>query len=271
MVVFLYLAGAAVLLFAMYLLALKGRRNAPGLEQLRKWRYAHRGLHGDGKPENSMAAFRAAKDGGFGIEFDLHLLKDGNLGVMHDSNLFRTTGEEGRMEDLTTEDLCRYHLGGTEETIPQFSQVLELFDGKAPLIIELKSVDSNFARLAETACRQLEGYKGPYCLESFDPRVVRWLKCNRPELIRGQLAEGMRKGDSPYPWLLRFGMAFLLSNFWNRPDFIAYDFTTRKNLSVFFCRRLWKITGVSWTIRTKEQFADAQNEGWIPIFEGFLP
>ena len=260
-----------LLLAALYLLSLRGRRNMPGMEELAGWKYAHRGLHDAAKPENSMAAFRAALDAGFGIEFDLHLLKDGNLGVMHDSELLRITGVSGKMEDLTTEDLGKYRLGGTEETIPQFSQVLELFDGKAPLIIELKCVDGNYAKLAETACRQLEGYKGLYCLESFDPRVVRWLKCNRPDLIRGQLSENSLVRQTKHPWILRFALTYLLSNFLTRPDFIAYDFPTRKNLSVFLCRKLWKIPGVSWTLKTREQFEAAMEEGWTPIFEGFTP
>lgn len=51
---------------------------------------------GDGAAENSMTAFRLAVENGYGMEFDLHLLKDGNLGVMHDSLLNRTTGQAGR-------------------------------------------------------------------------------------------------------------------------------------------------------------------------------
>lgn len=256
---------------ALYLLSLRGRRNHPGLERLRGWSYAHRGLHDEEKPENSMAAFRAALEHGYGIEFDLHLLKDGNLGVMHDSALLRTTGREGRMEELTTEDLKNYHLGGTEETIPEFRQVLELFDGQAPLIIELKSVDNNYARLTETACAMLEGYSGPYCLESFDPRCIRWLRKNRPELIRGQLAENSMGLKGAYPWLLRFVTTNHLENFLTLPDFIAYRYADRKTLSNAICRGLWKIQGVSWTIRTQQEYDTAVREGWLPIFENFLP
>lgn len=76
-----------VVLFVLYLLSLRGRRNAPGWEGLLGWKYAHRGLHDEKKPENSLAAFRAALEHGYGAELDLHLLADGNLGVMHDSDL----------------------------------------------------------------------------------------------------------------------------------------------------------------------------------------
>ena len=129
------------------LLSLRGRSCHPLMQDLRGWAYAHRGLHSDGIPENSMAAFRAALEKGYGIEFDLHLLKDGNLAVIHDSALKRTTGKEGRVEDLTTQELERYALEGTEETIPTFRQLLDLYAGKAPLIVELKPVDGNHAAL----------------------------------------------------------------------------------------------------------------------------
>lgn len=218
-----------------------------------------------------MAAFRAALDHGYGIEFDLHLLKDGNLGVMHDSQLLRTTGKEGRMEDLTTEELADYHLQGTSETIPEFRQVLELFDGKAPLIIELKTDGGNHAALTETACRMLEDYKGPYCIESFDPFCIYWLKKNRPDIIRGQLAENAMAAKGRYPWIVRFITTYYLENFLTLPDFIAYRFQDRKTASNAICRKLWGIQGVSWTLRNPEDFKAAEEEGWLPIFEGFIP
>ncbi len=265
-----YVCIFAVLITA-YLLLIQGRKGHPGLEAFRGWYYAHRGLHGEGRPENSMAAFRAALEGGYGIEFDLHLMKDGNIAVIHDSKLKRTTGSDGRIEDLTTEDLPNYHLEGTEETIPTFRQLLDLYAGKAPLIVELKPVDGNHAQLCQAACEMLDTYEGPYCLESFDPRCIRWLKVNRPELIRGQLAENSLKTYTDVPWILRFALTYNLLNCWTMPDFIAYKFADRKNLSNDYCRKVWKLVGVSWTIRNKEDFDTAVKEGWLPIFEGFTP
>lgn len=259
-------------LVLLWILALRCRRNRPGLADLRNWSYAHRGLHGPGVPENSMVAFRAALDGGFGVELDVHLLKDGNLAVMHDSLLNRTTGQAGRMEDLTTEDLKHYFLEGTAETIPEFGQVLALFGGRAPLIIELKSADGNHAALTEAACKLLEGYPGPFCMESFDPKCVAWLRKNRPDIIRGQLAENFFRSRNDLPDHLKFLATNLLFNFLTVPDFIAYKFADRNTTpSTVLCRKLWRAQGVSWTLRTREEYDTAVSEGWLPIFEGFLP
>ena len=256
-----------LLLFATYC-----RKGHAGLKDLQGWSYAHRGLHGNGIPENSMAAFKAALDHGYGIELDIHLLRDGNLAVIHDSLLNRTTGQAGRVEDLTTEELKNYPLEGTEETIPEFMDVLTLYNGKAPMIIELKPVDNNYAALAEAACKMMETYKGVFCMESFDPRCVAWLKKHRPDIIRGQLTENFFKTKNDLPDILRFALTHNLLNFLTNPDFIAYNFPHRKDsFTTELCRRLWKVQGVSWTLRSKADYDTAVNEGWLPIFEGFQP
>ena len=149
---------AILSLLLLYTLLIRGRRGHKDLQSLRGWAYAHRGLHGDGIPENSMAAFRAALEAGYGIELDVHLLKDGSLAVIHDYALVRTTGCDGKIEDLTADQLANYPLEGTEETIPNFRDVLALYAGKAPLIIELKAIDGNHAALCEAACKAMEGY-----------------------------------------------------------------------------------------------------------------
>lgn len=262
----------AVLLIAVYLFALMGRTGHQGLAGLRGRAYAHRGLHGNGVPENSMQAFRLALEKGYGVELDIHLMKDGKLAVIHDASLKRTAGADIKIEDLTAEDLKNYRLEGTEEHIPLFTEVLELFAGKTPLIVELKAEGNNHAALCEAACDLLEGYDGAYCVESFDPRCISWLKKNRPHVVRGQLAENfLAAKKSPLPWSLRLALTAHLFNIAILPDFIAYKFADRKRFGTFLCRRFWGIQGVAWTIRSQADFDTAIEEGWIPIFEGFEP
>ena len=263
--------GLLVLLCGGYILMLRCRKGQPGLKDLQGWNYAHRGLHGNGVPENSMEAFRLALEGGYGIELDVHLMKDGTLAVIHDASLLRTAGVDVKIEDLTLEDLPQYRLEGTDEKIPLFREVLDLYEGKAPMIIELKAHGNAYA-LTEAVCEMLKDYKGVFCLESFDPRCIYWLRKNRPDLIRGQLSEDYSKNPHRHaPAAVEFLLAHQLENFLIVPDFVAYRFSDRNILGVKLARRIWGAQGVVWTIKSQEDLDTAVAEGFLPIFEGFRP
>ena len=262
---------ACLFLISLYIFCLGGRTDHKHLHKLRDWKYAHRGLHNETRPENSMAAFRAALERGYGIELDIHLMKDGNLAVIHDSSLKRVAGADVNIEDLKLEDLPNYTLGNSGEQIPLFSQVLDLYRGKAPLIVELKCVGNNYAQLCQAALEMLDRYDGPFCMESFDPRVTGWLRKNRPDIIRGQLSENWFHSKAKLPGILKFVMSYHISNVYTRPDFVAYKYADRKAFGTEICRKFWGIQGVSWTLKTPQEYETAVDEGWIPIFEGFEP
>ncbi|MBQ8797496.1 MAG: glycerophosphodiester phosphodiesterase [Oscillospiraceae bacterium] len=259
-------------LCCLYVLSTICRRGKDRMGALYGWKYAHRGLHGNGVPENSMEAFRRAREHGYGVELDVHLLADGNLAIIHDHDLKRTTGKEGRIEELTVDQLGEYFLEGTMQTIPEFGQVLRLFDGRVPLIVELKAAGKNHAALCKKVCEMLGAYSGVFCLESFDPRCVYWLRKNRPDLVRGQLTENFLKTKtSTLPWILKFIMTFQITNFLTRPDFVAYKFKDRKHFSNKIVRGLWKTPSVTWTLVNEQELETALAEKRVPIFEGFEP
>ncbi|MBQ9861588.1 MAG: glycerophosphodiester phosphodiesterase, partial [Clostridia bacterium] len=251
-------------LIVLYLLSVSGRAGHKGLDALQGNVFAHRGLHNDTRPENSLSAFKAAKEKGYGIELDLHLLKDGSLAVFHDHTLVRMTGKDGTVEDLTAKDLTQIHLNGTAETIPTFEEVLALFDGTVPLIVELKAA-KNHGALVDAAVKALRGYRGAYCVESFDPRCLWHLRRWHPDIIRGQLSQNFMKSDEKLSGVTKFVLTHLLTNFLTRPDFVAYRFTDRKELSVTLARKLWGVQGVVWTLTDNEQHAKALKEGYLPI------
>ena len=263
-----------LVLFELYTLLLQCRKGHPQWKFLRLWRYAHRGYHDQPQiPENSMAAFRRAVAHHYGAELDVHLMRDGHLAVIHDASLKRTAGAEVLVEDLTAEELKQYRLEGTEERIPLLEEVLPLFEGKTPLIVELKSERGNYNELAAAACAVLDRYRVAYCVESFDPRCLRWLKKHRPEIVRGQLSgnllrDGQGSGQSK---LTLFLLSRLLMNFLGKPDFIAYNHLDRDNISLRWCRKFYKVQEVSWTVRSRQEMTALEGDNCLVIFEKFDP
>ena len=258
-----------------YGLLIKPRRNHPGWDALSGVRYAHRGLHDMrlGIPENSMAAFRRAVERGFGAELDVHLMADGELAVVHDSSLARVCGKSVRIEDLTAADLPDCALMGTEETIPLFRDVLALFEGKTPLIIELKVHRDNAASLTDAVMAQLEGWNGTYCVESFHPGVLLRLKKKYPEVIRGQLSENFLKDTdvSGLPLPVRIALTNLLTTAATEPDFIAYKWQDRNNPTLRLMKKVYGVHEVAWTVKDRETMEALDRDGAVSIFEGFIP
>ena len=72
--------------------------------------YAHRGLHGNGVPENSLTAFKLARENGYGVELDVQMTRDKKLVVFHDGSLKRMCGIDGFLRDYTYEELCKFNL-----------------------------------------------------------------------------------------------------------------------------------------------------------------
>lgn len=270
----LSVAAVTVSLGAAGIAAMSPRRNFPGWESFAGHRFAHRGLHdlSEGRPENSLSAFRAAVERGFGAELDVHLLRDGALCVVHDSDLGRVTGKTAVVEDLTAAQLPDYPLLGSGETIPLLEEVLEVFSGRTPLIIELKAHGGNARELVRAIMERLNAYAGPYCLESFDPHVLVCLKRDYPDVLRGQLSENfLRSAPANLSSAQRFAMTHLLTTPLTRPDFIAYNHIDRDIPALQTMRRVYAVHEVSWTVRDPEKMLELEKEGCVVIFEGFIP
>lgn len=252
--------------------------SAPGIHKKTKWQhltgwdYAHRGLYDNehGIPENSMAAFRRAMDKGYGIELDVHLTADNQLVVFHDDTLTRMCGMNKKISSFLYSDLMQLRLLGTEEGIPLFKDVLELIDGKVPLIIELKVDGSNQNLLCPLVWQLLSRYKGDYCIESFHPFVLQWFKRHEPQVVRGQLSCNFFK-ENPHCDIVLFLMSNLMTNFFTHPDFIAYKYLDLDNPAVIYNRKLFHIMTVVWTIPGKPTYDRFKNKVDVMIFEGFEP
>ena len=152
---------------------------------------AHRALHDvtDGRPENSRAAIRAAIEKGYGIEIDLQLSADNQAMVFHDYGLDRLAHGNGPISIHSAQTLGETTLRGGDEGIPTFAEVLELVDGRVPLLVELKDQDGqmgpNVGALERATANAAHGYSGPIAMMSFNPHSVLHMADLMPEIPRG--------------------------------------------------------------------------------------
>ncbi len=204
------------------------RQRAPFLGR----NYAHRGLHSEDRsvPENSLEAFRLAGRAGYGAELDVQLTKDGQVVVFHDDTLERVCGVRARVDEKSYDELRMLRLCGTEQRIPLFSEVLEVYGGRGPLIVELKNGRRN-RELCEKTYALLSDYPGEVCIESFNPLIVRWFRLHARDLVRGQLACPRKEYGTAVSPRMAFLLSHCLLNFLSRPQFIAYRIG-RRPLSV---------------------------------------
>lgn len=259
------LAGLAAIGGLVFLVA-PGRASKKDKKPFMYKNFAHRGLHKKDKtiPENSLAAFERASSYGYGMELDVQLSKDGQVVVFHDDTLDRVCGVDSRVDEKTYDELRQLSLCGTTQTIPLFSEVLKTVRGRGPLIVELKNGKNN-EELCEKTYALLCKYSGEYCIESFNPFIVRWFKKNAPEVIRGQLANPPKDYNGEVGPLTAVILGNCLLNFLARPQFIAYKITP-KPFTVRLCEALGAMK-VAWTSHdwVNEKFYDAV------IFEYYKP
>lgn len=257
--------------------------NRRAMAPLLQGHYAHRGLHTHGAPhshhrvpENSLAAFRASRDAGYGMELDVNLTADRQVAVFHDTTLERACGVPGTITDTSWDALRELRLFGTEHRIPLLEEVLQEIGGTVPLIVELKDTPRRYELCAAVAAL-LDGYPGPVCIESFHPGVVRWFRRHRPGMIRGQLSAGTDNfpEQTPFQRLLLTG---LLTNVATRPHFVAYRHEdSRRRTRARLLLRLYRLLGgilIGWTVSDN---APQNQQEWClqffdaVIFEGIRP
>ncbi|MCO6185983.1 glycerophosphodiester phosphodiesterase [Rhizobium sp. L1K21] len=223
---------------------------------------AHRGYHDMNSKvwENTLSAFSRAIDAGFAIECDLQYAADGVPVVFHDEDLQRLCNIAGRTRDKTSGELALLSVGGTKDRVPTLKQMLQLVNGRVPLVIELKDGGEDDEGFAASVLDTLDGYEGDVALMSFKSdflREFRELGCERPI---GLTAEGGR-AETWEPHFATLDIGF---------DFISYQAMHLPNPFIDEARKRG-IAVITWTVRdalarqkTKE-FADQMT------FEGFDP
>ncbi len=245
-------------------------------DSFRRIPIAHRGLHdrAAGRIENSPAAFRAAVEGGWGIELDVQLSADGEAMVFHDYDLERLTGVAGAVRGMKAEDLASLMLTGGDDGIPTLSQVLDLVAGRVPLLVEVKDQDgalgADVGPLEQAVARAVEGYDGDLALMSFNPHSVAALAELCPDVPRGLTTEAFRPGDWPAPET-RLSKLSAIADY----DRVGASFISHRHRDLSSPRVAdLKAQGaviLCWTIRSTDEETAARRVADNLTFEGYLP
>jgi glycerophosphoryl diester phosphodiesterase len=234
---------------------------------------AHRGLHDvtRGIIENTAGAVRAALDGGYGIEVDLQISGDGEAMVHHDAVLGRLTEGDGRLDQLSAATLRKVAFHGSDEHMLTLGELCDLVDGRALLLLELKSRFDGDPRLASRVAAVLANYAGPAAPMSFDPAQLSVLRQKAPRLPRGIVAARYRPHpywDQMPPWL-RYGMGSLLPALAGLPNFVAYNFGDLPAAGPAIARYALCLPVLTWVVRSDEERRRAARFADQIIFESF--
>ena len=215
------------------------------LDFLKKTVIAHRGIFDNLKvPENSVKSFIDAINKNYGIEFDIHLTKDNKIVVFHDDKLSRMTNKNGFIKDYTFEELKKTKLLNTKYYIPSLEEVLDLVDGKVPILIEIK-YDYKKKLLCKELIKVLDNYKGEFAIQSFDPSIVSYFRFHKNSYLRGLLLYD--KKDDKFKRICNTILSIPIC----KPDFLSINksMIDYKNIKRFNKKKDVFV----WTIKSKKE------------------
>lgn len=246
----------------------------PGLDWLTERPIAHRGLHDAeaGVIENSESAVHAAIAAGYAIEVDVQQTADGQAVVFHDFTLARLTDARGSVLERDLSTLETISLKHSNDKLISLHSLLEIVDGRVPLIIEMKSAEAGDPTLANVVAACAEGYRGPLAAMCFDPRLVDAIRKARPFMPRGLLSYDYRDDHAGFlPPAERFRRRHLVGIAACSPHFIAYDSRALPAVAPWLARRVLSMPLLAWTVRDSDEQARLTPHVDQIIFENFRP
>lgn len=147
---------------------------------------AHRGLWA-GLTENTIAAFQAAAAAGFSaVEMDLRTTRDGEVVVLHDAGIERTTNGNGRVADMSYDELRTYQTPhGPVPRLDDLFAAMRLWHGLWNL--EIKALNATEPTLHLVAHHDLLNHAQ---ISSFDPRALEIARDHAPDVARALIVAG---------------------------------------------------------------------------------
>ncbi len=226
---------------------------------------AHRGLHGDGVPENTLAAFEAAADAGVGVELDVHRSRDGVPVVVHDPDVRDASGTWRPVSALTAGELQALRPSGADGAgIPRLADALRVL-ADVPVMVEVKNVRPAAGLLEPAVAALLASHPGPVCVASFNPRSLAWFRAQLPEVPRAQTAGGL--AHVPMPAVVRWSLRTLRWLRATRPAAVSYALADVDEPAVQAYRAAGGLV-VTWTVSSAAELDRARRYADNVVFEG---
>ena len=245
------------------------RRFGPAWDLLFGPPIAHRGLWSlAGAPENSLAAFEAACEAGYGIELDVQLSSDGEAMVFHDADMARLTGSAGRIADHTAADLVGMAIGNSDETIPTLAETLALVGRRALVLVELKTPYGEVGPLEQRVHNILIDHAGPVSVIGFNPYSHAWYADRHPQVLRGLDSDSYGDKARRIAPEQRRAFARLEHVALARPHFLALGLDMLPSARADEMRA-GGLPVVAWTVRSPAQWANVKDHCDNQIFEGY--
>ena len=236
---------------------------------------AHRGFFNyTDAPENTLAAFERAIEHNYAIELDVQIIADGTPVVFHDNELSRLTGKDGYVQNLKKEDLSKYFINSSKQTIPTLEEVLKTVNGRTPILLEIKNGSFKPQEDCVKINDAIKDYKGEIAIQSFNPYALEWFANNAPKYSRGLLSSMWRKKnrdvepDIPSSALVRFATRRMLLFKKAKPDFINYQI---RDLPNRFVRKHKNIPLLAWVAYNQAEYTEGMKKADNIIFQDFEP
>ncbi len=229
--------------------------------------FAHRGLHDESKPKNSLAAIVTAADAGYGVEFDVQLSADGVPIISHDPDTQADTGVHMVIAKTHSEVLRQLRFAGSSETLATLDDVVSAVGARVPLLVEIKPTTRVGATVSAVATR-LQGREPSTALQSFQPSIVTTAKRRFGQFAVGQLGE---QANSTMPMLQRVHTRLLATNWTAKPDFLAMYLPVLQSPMVRFWRSALGCALLGWTVIDDNDMVTCRDAGAGMIFEKVRP
>lgn len=157
-------------------------------EFLKKSYFINKGVYDNDIKENTTEAFNKAITENLGLFFNVIMTKDNKIVVFNDENLERLLNLKDEIKDTTYDELkylSSYH-------IPLLSEVLDLVNGKVPIIINPINNDKHSLLLKELV-KILDNYQYDIAIINENAYIIKWFNSNRPEYIVGEMIKKRHK------------------------------------------------------------------------------